>query len=149
MNDEDEVDPDIEPELAGYEPHDRRSRGARRQRMLRITVIVGLVALILPGILVGIITADRTAQASCAAYTAYFAPEAIGAQARFDVFGPSLGWNCYAQFFGGSELIVATLGIIPGGRPLPTQPLQESQRNAAIPVIACPTTRAWISSVPS
>lgn len=122
MNDEDE----LEPELAGYEPHDRPVRGARRQRMLRIIVLVGLVALIVPGILVTLLTANRTAQISCAAYTQYFAPEAIGSEARFDLFGPAVGWNCYAQFFGGDEIVVATLGIIPGGRPLPTQPLQDS-----------------------
>jgi hypothetical protein len=122
MNDEDE----LEPELAGYEPHHRPARGTRRQRMLRIVVMIGLVALILPGILVTLFTANNTAQISCAAYTQYYAPEAVGSQARFDLFGPSLGWNCYAKFFGGDEILVATLGIIPGGRPLPTQPLQDS-----------------------
>ena len=93
---------------------------------MRMVVIVGLLALILPGILVTIITADRTAQASCASYTAYYAPEAVDARARFDLLGPSIGWNCYAEFFGGNEIVIATLGLIPGGRPLPTQPLENS-----------------------
>jgi hypothetical protein len=133
MNDDDEAELvdgpgeyDVEPELAGYEPHDRPLRRSRRSTTMRVVVIVGLLALVLPGILVTVITADRTAQTSCAAYTQYFAPEAVGSEARFDLFGPSIGWNCYAQFFGGNELVIATLGLIPGGRPLPTQPLQDS-----------------------
>lgn len=130
MNDDDaprdhEVEFEAEPELLGYEPH-ARPVGARRRMVMRIVVLVGLLALVLPGILVTVLTADRTAQYSCAAYTAYYAPEAIGSQARFDLFGPSIGWNCYAQFFGGGEVVIASLGLIPGGRPLPTQPLQES-----------------------
>lgn len=126
MDEDDELgEPELHPELAGYEPHDR-SRRSRRTTTIRVVVIVGLLALILPGILVTVYTADRTAQYSCAAYTAYYAPDAVGSVARFDLVGPSIGWNCYAQFFGGSEIVIATLGLIPGGRPLPTQPLEDS-----------------------
>lgn len=120
------MDDDDPEELADYQPHDEQSYGARRRKVLRVIVIVGLIALVLPGILVTALTADRTAQFSCAAYTAYAAPDAIGSEARFDLFGPSVGWNCYARFFGGSETLIAGLGIIPGGRPIPATPAENA-----------------------
>ncbi len=119
---------DDEPELAGYQPH--AEAPLRRQRLatvLRIVVIVGLLSLILPGILVTASTANQTANASCARYVTYFAPEAVSFSTRFEFFGPSgPGWNCYAVQFDGAEVLVHALGIIPGGPRLPTAPLQNS-----------------------
>ena len=123
MNDEFE-----EPELAGYEPHgDKPLRSPHLVSALRVVVVLGLIGLVLPGILVAIGTANRTALSSCAAYTAYYAPEAVGFSARFEVLGPpGLGWNCYAVEFGGGEVLVASLGLIPGGARIPSAPLEES-----------------------
>lgn len=120
-------DEDEEPELAGYQPTgDRPLRHERVRRMLRVIVVIALVALVLPGILSSIFIANRTAQASCAAYTAYYAPMATASITRFELFGEALGWNCYAQQFGGEEVLVANLGLIPGGARLPSAPLENS-----------------------
>jgi hypothetical protein len=94
---------------------------------MRFAVILGLVALVLPGILVTATTANRTAERTCAAYAGYFAPEAVGFSARFELFGAAgVGWNCYAQLFGGGEVLVQSLGLIPGGPGIPDAPLERS-----------------------
>jgi hypothetical protein len=122
------IDEDDEPELAGYEPHgDKPLRSPHLVTAMRVVVVLGLIGLVLPGILVAIGTANRTALASCAAYTAYYAPEAVSFSARFELLSPAgLGWNCYAVEFGGGEVLVATLGIIPGGARIPSVPLEET-----------------------
>jgi hypothetical protein len=118
---------DDEPELAGYEPTgDRPLRHERVRKIMRVIVIVALVALVLPGILGSLAIANRTAQASCAAYADYYAPMAVSSATRFELFGAALGWNCYAVEFGGNETLVANLGLIPGGARLPQAPLEQS-----------------------
>ncbi len=121
------MDDDDEPELAGYQPHERPLRGRRTQLVMRGVVMLGLVALVLPGILVTVGTAQRTANTTCAIYTAYYAPEAVEAEARFELISPAgIGWNCYARSFGGAEILSAGLGLIPGGARLPTAPLERT-----------------------
>lgn len=118
---------DDEPELAGYQPHERPLRGRHFATMMRVVVVVGLVGLILPGILVTLGTANRTAMATCAAYTSFYAPEAVGFETRFEFFGPAgMGWNCYAVTFSGDETLVRGLGLIPGGAQLPQAPVERS-----------------------
>ena len=117
---------DDEPELAGYQPHERPLRSPHLMTVMRVVVVLGLVGLILPGILVTAGTANRTAQRACAVYTAYYAPEAISFSTRFEVFSPAgIGWNCYAVPFAGDELLIASLGLIPGGARIPVQPPTE------------------------
>jgi hypothetical protein len=122
------MDDDLEPELAGYEPHDDAPlRGRRRTAMLRVVVLVGLAALVLPGILITASTANRTAVHACTVYTAFYAPGSIDAQARFELFaGTGPGWNCYAIGFDGTETMVRALGLIPGGARLPQVPVESS-----------------------
>ncbi len=117
-----------EPELAGYQPHgDRPLRGPRLMWAMRVVVVLGLVGLIVPGILVTIGTANRTAQQTCAVYTNYFAPDSVSFSTRFELFSPAgIGWNCYAVAFGGNEVLVASLGLIPGGARLPSGPAERS-----------------------
>lgn len=116
-----------EPELTGYQPHEKPLRSPHLDTVMRVVVVIGLVGLLLPGLLVTIGTANSTAQGSCAAYTAYYAPEAVGFSARFEFFSPSgMGWNCYAVNFGGDEVLLAALGIIPGGPRIPSAPAQNS-----------------------
>lgn len=117
-------DEDDEPELAGYQPHDKPLRSPHLVTVLRVVVVIGLVGLLLPGLLLSMNTANSTALRSCAAYTAYYAPEAVTFSARFELFSASgIGWNCYAVQFGGQEVLLAALGIIPGGPRIPSAPL--------------------------
>ena len=117
---------DDEPELAGYEPHERPLRSPHLMTVMRVVVVLGLVGLILPGILVTAGTANNTAQRACAAYTAYYAPEAISFSTRFELFSPAgIGWNCYAVPFAGDEVLIASLGLIPGGARIPYEPPTE------------------------
>lgn len=121
-------DQDDEPELTGYQPHDDKPLRHRHVVTLyRVVVVLGLIALIVPGILVTATTANRTADLSCSAYTRYYVPQAVGYSVRFEIFGPAgVGWNCYATEFGGDELLVTSLGIIPGRPVLPSGPLENS-----------------------
>jgi hypothetical protein len=115
-----------EPELEGYEPHgDKPLRSPHLLTAMRVVVVLGLAALVLPGILVTAGTANRTALRTCEAYAAYYAPEAISYSSRFELVGPAgIGWNCYAVEFGGGETLLKSLGLIPGGPVLPrTVPL--------------------------
>ncbi|MBC7592305.1 MAG: hypothetical protein H7226_14860 [Salinibacterium sp.] len=115
---------DDEPELTGYEPHgDRPLRSPHLLTVMRVVVVVGLIGLVLPGILIGLSTANNTAQRSCEIYTSYLAPEAVSFSARFELFSAAgIGWNCYAVNFGGDETLLAAMGIIPGGARLPVSP---------------------------
>jgi hypothetical protein len=102
------------PELAGYEPHDS-SRSRRRSRVMRTVVWVSVVALVLPGVIIGATTAAATANRVCSVIVAHTAPQAIGYEVRFELFGPApVGWNCYTVDFGGDAKLVTGLGIIPG-----------------------------------
>jgi len=117
-----------EPELAGYQPHSERPlRRPHVVTVMRVIVVLALVGLLLPGILLTMATADRTATSSCSIYVQYYAPEATGFSARFELFSASgAGWNCYAISFGGGETLVASLGLIPGGPRIPALPSQPS-----------------------
>lgn len=120
-------DQDDEPELAGYQPHERPLRGRHFSTIMRVVVVLGLAGLVLPGILITLGTANRTATATCAAYTAFYAPEAVGYSTRFELVSPAgMGWNCYAIAFGGDELLLKSLGLIPGGVRLPQAPIENS-----------------------
>lgn len=121
------MDEDDEPELSGYQPHEAPLRGRRFQLAARIVVVVGLVALILPGMLVTLGTANRTALATCATYTSFYAPDSRSFSVRFELVSPAgVGWNCYAVAFGGDEVLIASLGLIPGGARLPAVPVERS-----------------------
>lgn len=119
---------DDEPELAGYEPHaDKPLRSPHLVTVVRVVVIIGLIGLILPGILVAAGTANRTAINTCATYVAFYAPDAVTFSTRFELVSPSgIGWNCYAVAFGGEEILVRALGLIPGGPRLPSVPVENS-----------------------
>ncbi len=118
---------DEEPELAGYQPHERPLRGPRTRLLMRVAVVLGLLALVLPGILVTLNTANRTATRTCAVYTAFYAPDAQDSVTRFEIVGAAgLGWTCYAVMFDGREILLASLGLIPGGAELPSGPVERS-----------------------
>jgi hypothetical protein len=108
-------------ELAEYEPGDGRPvHSAARRRALRIVVVIGLVALVLPGVLVTVSTQIATAGAACRIVVAKVAPDSVAAVARFELTGgDGPGWYCYAERFGGEEVLLRSLGLIPGLSPRP------------------------------
>ena len=104
------------PELAGYEPHDsaRPLRSRRRLLVMRLAVLLGLVALIVPGILTSLQIASATAANACSVAVAHYSPLAEGSSARFDLAGPGgFGWQCYAIDVHEREAWVIALGLIP------------------------------------
>lgn len=109
------------PELAEYEPGDGRPvHSVARRRAMRIMVTLGLTGLVLPGLLVTISTQISTAAAACRIVVGSAAPDSVGAVARFEVAGAEgPGWYCYAQRYGGGEILLRSLGLIPGLSPKP------------------------------
>jgi hypothetical protein len=106
-------------ELADYEPGDARPlRSVARRRAMRIMVALGLTGLLLPGVLVTVSTQIATADAACRFVVGTEDPEAVDAIARFELAGAEgPGWYCYAVRFGGSEILLRSLGLIPGLSP--------------------------------
>lgn len=107
---------DEHPELSGYEPQnaDRPLRSRRTLAIMRIVVVLGLVALIVPGILTSVQIASTTAANACGVATARYYPGASDFDARFDLTGPGgFGWQCYAIDINERETFVIPLGIIP------------------------------------
>jgi hypothetical protein len=104
------------PELAEYDPDESRpTRSATRTRVMRVMVVLGLAGLLLPGVLVTISTQVSTADAACRIVVAASAPESVGSVARFELAGAEgPGWYCYAERFGGGEILLRSLGLIPG-----------------------------------
>jgi hypothetical protein len=116
---------DDEPELAGYDPGDGRPlRSPRLLLAMRLIVVVGLIALVLPGIITTVSVAAESAQASCKRWVGYEEPSSPGSNSVFEIFGAhGTGWQCYTSgMFGGDEFVVS-LGIIPG---MPVLPKQQS-----------------------
>jgi hypothetical protein len=107
---------DEHPELSGYEPQDgnRPLRGRRVMAIMRIAVVLGLVALIVPGILTSMRIATTTATKTCRLAVLNYYPYASGSDARFELSGPGgFGWQCYAVDRNEREIYLIPLGIIP------------------------------------
>lgn len=114
---------DDHPELSGYEPQDadRPLRSPRTLAIMRIVVVLGLVALIVPGILTSMQVASATAMTACSAATARYYPSAVDFSARFEFSGPGgFGWQCYAIDLNERETYVVPLGVIPSAPRAPT-----------------------------
>lgn len=111
---------DDEPELAGYVPIERTSLyRQRRQRAMRILVVVAVAALVVPGVLSTASLAHSTAAHTCAIYVGRYQPRAVSPAVHFDVFGPrGPGWDCYSVDTAGNETFLILLGLIPSA-PLP------------------------------
>lgn len=108
---------DEHPELAGYEPSDGRPlRSPRLLATMRVLVILGIIALVLPGIFTIVSVSSATATRACTAWVEYETPDASGSSVRFEMFGPGgAGWQCYSVGAFGGDRRVASLGIIPSG----------------------------------
>ena len=107
---------DSHPELSGYEPNEnyRPLRGKHFATILRVVVVLGIVALVVPGVLTTMRVASDTAANGCAAAVMRYYPSAVNFDARFELAGPGgLGWQCYAIDLNERETFVLALGIIP------------------------------------
>lgn len=94
---------------------DRPLRSARRMRILRVVALMGLALLVLPGLVGTLGQASRSAAVACELARNYYAPNSLGVEARFRLMPiDALGWQCFADVGGGQELLIATLGPIPG-----------------------------------
>lgn len=104
------------PELSGYEPHDNKRplRSRHVTRLMRVIVVLGLLALVVPGVLTTMSVASSTAANACVADVARYYPFASGFDARFEFAGPGgIGWQCYAVDRNEREVFVTQLGLIP------------------------------------
>lgn len=119
-----DAEDDTPPELAGYEPGEVGAlRGPRMRRIARVVVVVAVIGLVLPGVLIGMGTATRTAELACQVVAATEAPDAAALEARFEWSGgDGPGWYCYATDFGGREVQLRFLGFIPEVRVVPGSP---------------------------
>jgi hypothetical protein len=105
------------PELVGYVPTEGMPHRRRMLRAMRVVVILGVAALVLPGVLVTWQTAGRSAASSCAVMVKDQDSDAIGSVAAFDWFGVhGPQWYCSAVEFGGRERLLGSVGVIPYGR---------------------------------
>jgi hypothetical protein len=105
---------DEHPELAGYEPGDGRPlRDPRTLIVMRVVVLAGIAAIILPGVITTLTVGSDTARST---WVHLQKPEATGSDARFELFGPGgVGWQCYSVGAFGRDGLVASLGLIPNG----------------------------------
>jgi len=115
---------DNHPELSGYEPNDdkRPLRSPHVMRLMRVVVVLGLLALVVPGVLTTMRVASGTATAACTYDVARYYPNSVAVSARFEFFGAGgLGWQCYAIDINERETFVTQLGLIPSA-PRPDVP---------------------------
>lgn len=112
---------DEHPELTGYEPGDGRPlRSPHLILAMRVIVVLGIVALVLPGLVTIVSVGNATAQEACRTWVRFELPDADGASAVFELFGPGgVGWQCYSVGAFGGDVRVASLGLIPSGARLP------------------------------
>lgn len=105
---------DERPEHDERHDDDRPVYGGRRRRVLRITVLVALAALVLPLVLSVVGQAQSAAARACAVYVDRYDADAVGSRVAFDLFadgGP--GWMCSAVSAGGVTTPLANLGLLP------------------------------------
>lgn len=104
---------DDPPELRGYVPSgDRPLRHPMTLRVMKVTIVLGILGLILPSLYATIALQVRTAQAICAGATRPLDADPV---VRFEIAGPGgPSWYCYARLFGGDEVLLGSMGLIPG-----------------------------------
>jgi hypothetical protein len=104
---------DDPPELREYVPSDGRPlRHPVTVRVMRATIVVGILGLIVPGVVATIALQARTATVLCERATRDLEAAPI---VRFELTGPAgPSWYCYARGFGGQEMLLGSLGLIPG-----------------------------------
>jgi len=112
---------DEQPELVGYDPGDGRPlRSPHMLLAMRLIVILGVAALVLPGVIGEVMLNVKDAAESCKRWVSYESPGDVSS-VSFEILGAQgSGWQCStrADSFGGSQFI-ASLGWIPGPPQLP------------------------------
>jgi hypothetical protein len=115
---------DYHPELSDSDSDDDQ-RPLRSKRMLtamRVVVVLGVLALVLPGIITTLHLARVTAANACLVAVARYYPLAEANSSRFELSGPGgFGWQCYAIDRNERETFVMPLGIIPAAPGLETR----------------------------
>ncbi len=107
---------DDPPELAGYVPHEenRPLRSPMVMRVMRIAIVLGVIGLVVPGLAGTVALQTRNAEYLCAQRVT---GHDYGAEpvARFELLGAAgPAWYCYARVFDGREVLIGSLGLIPG-----------------------------------
>lgn len=117
------------PELAGYVPYQGKPlRSGKRTLLLRLVVIVGVAALVLPGFFTIVNVGTSNAERACA-YRSAIIDSTLRPSPRFELFGPGgIGWECYAFDRSGDEHHIDSMGLIPVAPPLraPQVPAQNT-----------------------
>lgn len=111
---------DAHPELSQPSPDERPVRHPLVQRLLRIVIVIGVLALLLPPVLSSITTQGRTAELACRTIVSSYQLRGVTAVAALELFGPEgPGWYCVARETDGTETMLGYLGLIPGLGNLP------------------------------
>jgi hypothetical protein len=112
--------PELEPDPFG---DDAPMPGARRQRVLRVAVLIALGAMVLPLVLSAYGVAKSAADRTCAVYVAAYDTDAAGFRTSFEIFAPGgPGWECSAISEHGVARSLGNLGPLPM---IPRQPVLE------------------------
>lgn len=103
-------------EVNEFEGDDERPvRSLRVRRILRWTAIVSMGLLVVPGLIGTIAQAQRSAAYACELARLTYAPNARTVDASFRLFPTeAAGWQCHVDDGNGGEVLIATLGPIPG-----------------------------------
>lgn len=102
------------PELSNSDD-DAPVHSGRRRRILRIVALVSMALLVVPGFIGTVVQAQQSARYACEIARLSLAPGAQASAARFELFPlATAGWQCYAEFYDGTSIRIATLGPIPG-----------------------------------
>ena len=99
-----------------FDDEDQRPvRSVRVRRILRWTAIVSMSLLVVPGLIGTIAQAQRSAAYACELARLTYAPNSVSVEASFRLFPlEAAGWQCLVDDGNGGELLIATLGPIPG-----------------------------------
>ena len=85
----------------------------RRRIILRVTVLVCVFALLLPGVLSLYSQFSAFAQGACWKAARFSDPSTVSTRVDFELFGPGgVGWECYATGASGERHVVS-LGLFP------------------------------------
>lgn len=104
------------PELAGDDRDEPRPvRRPMMQRLMRIVIVIGVLALVVPGVLATLGTQLRTAETACRVVVQTLDRTAVASVAHFELLGvEGPGWYCSSRQADGRETLLRPLGLIPG-----------------------------------